>query len=130
MTPGKPCQHCTVRAALFMKTGLKTFKCAWLREEGQMPDEFRPDLCGAIVVLNGKWNGWTVMHAAPTGEEIPTATLDWIKAYALKKGIPLMFQENHVKNDEFAEMKILGYGPPDFVHAVQNAIGPGDVLKL
>ncbi len=95
-----------------------------------MPDEFRPDLCGAIVSLNRKWNGWTVMHATPTGAKIPAETLEWIKSYAVRSGVPLMFQENLVEDGRFGAAKIRGYGPRDFVLAVRNAISPEDIFKL
>lgn len=134
MAPGKPCQHCTVQGCAIYesrpKNPCRTFKCAWLREDSPLPDEFRPDLCGAIVALNHQWNGWTVMRASPTGAEIPAETLDWIKAYAVKEGVPLMFQENLYKDGKFGGAKIAGYGPPSFVQAVKSAISPKDVFRL
>ena len=134
MTPGKPCQHCTASGCAIYedrpRNPCKTYHCAWLRDDSDLPDDLRPDLSGAIVSLNRKWNGWTVIHAAPTGAEIPSETLDWIKSYAVRKGIPLMFQENLVEDDTFASARIMGYGPPDFVLAVKNAIGPKDILRL
>lgn len=134
MTPGKPCQHCIAQGCAIYesrpKTPCKTYQCAWLVENSDLPDDFRPDLCGAVVSLNRKWNGWSVIHAAPTGAQIPAETLEWIKSYAVKRGIPLMFQENLVKNGQFGAAKILGYGPRDFVLAVKNAISPKDILKL
>jgi len=134
MSPGKPCQHCTVKGCAIYesrpKNPCKTYQCAWLREGSELPDELRPDLCGAVVSLNRKWNGWTVIHAAPTGAEIPPETLEWIKAYAVKLGKPLMFQVNIREDGEFGPAKILGYGPREFVLAVKHAIGPNDIITL
>lgn len=134
MAPGKPCQHCTVQGCAIYESRPKdpcqTYQCAWLQEGSELPDDFRPDLCGAVVTLNRKWNGWTVIRAVPTGAEIPPETLEWIKAYAVKLGMPLMFQQNLLENDQFGPAKIFGYGPRDFVIAVKHAIGPEDVITL
>jgi hypothetical protein len=134
MAPGKPCQHCTTQGCAIYenrpKDPCKTYRCAWLQEDSELPDDYRPDLCGVIVSLNRKWNGWTVIHAAPTGGEIPPETLEWIKSYAVKLGMPLMFQENLVEDGQFQAAKIMGFGPRDFVLAVKNAIAPADVFRL
>lgn len=134
MTPGKPCQHCTTEGCAIYenrpKNPCQTYRCAWLREDGGLPDEFRPDLCGAIVSLNRKWNDWVVMHAAPVGAVIPPETLEWIMAYAVKRGIPLIYQENLLEDGEFGAAKLLGFGPPNFVHAVKHAISPEDIITL
>jgi len=95
-----------------------------------MPEEMRPDLCGAIVFFKKRWNGRTVVKAVPAGECIPDDTLEWLKAYAREKGIPLLFSTRLLKDGQFVGSKLLGYGPPDFVHAVKNAIGPEDIMTL
>jgi len=134
MSPGKPCQHCTVQGCAIYENRpekpCQSYRCAWLREDGGLPDDFRPDLCGAIVSLNRKWNAWTVIHAAPTGADIPAETLKLLMSYSEKKGMPLMFQQNLLKAGKYSAAKIMGFGPPDFVHAVKNAISSKDILTL
>lgn len=134
MSPGSPCQHCTSQGCAIYESRPKepcqTFKCAWLRVDSELPDELRPDLCGAIVVLDQEWRGWKVMRVSPTGEVIPESTLDWIKDFAVRKSIPLMFESHELEDGKFGKTKILGYGPPEFVHAVQNAITSSDVFKM
>ena len=134
MTPGKPCQHCTTEGCAIYenrpKNPCQTYRCAWLREDGDLPDDFRPDLCGAVVSLNRKWNDWGVIHAAPVGAKIPPDTFEWLKAYAVKRGIPMIYQENILEDGEFGTAKLLGFGPPNFVHAVKHAISPEDIITL
>lgn len=134
MTPGKPCRHCTAEGCAIYEhrpeDPCRKYHCAWVREDSDLGDELRPDLCGAILSLDRKWNGWSVMHAAPTGANIPPETLDWIKSYAVKQGIPVMIQENVVQDGQFGAAKIMGFGPRDFVLAVKNAISPEDLFKL
>ena len=134
MAPGKPCQHCISEGCAIYpdrpRNPCQTYRCAWLREDGGLPEDFRPDICGAIVSLGRVWNGWTVIRATPTGAEIPGATLDWIKAYAVRLNIPLMIQQNLVEDGQYGAAKILGYGPPEFVAEVRNAINVDDIIKL
>ena len=44
MTPGKPCQHCTAQGCAIYesrpKTPCKTYQCAWLVENSDLPDEY------------------------------------------------------------------------------------------
>jgi len=71
-----------------------------------------------------------MVKAVPTGDCIPEETLEWLKAYAREKGIPLLFSTRLLKDGKFVGRKMLGYGPPDFIHAVKNAIGPEDIMTL
>ena len=106
------------------------FKCGWLLDQVPMPEEMRPDRCGAIVDFKRKWHGRTVVKAVPIGECIPEDTLEWLQTYAREKGIPLLFSKRLLKDGEFVGSKLLGYGPPDFIHAVENALTPEDIMTL
>ena len=134
MSPGKPCSHCTQQGcAIYENRPVDPcvgFKCGWLAEPSPLPDEMRPDLCGAIISFTWKWNGWTVVKAVPAGECIPDDTLEWLKAYAREKGIPLLFSTRLLKDGQFHGHRKLGYGPADFIHAVENEIGPEDIMTL
>ena len=95
-----------------------------------LPEHMRPDKSGAIVMLDRKWNGWSVIKAVPTGATIPEETLEWLKAYSRENNIPLLFQDNLKKGDSFSGFKNLGYGPPAFLQRVKTAIGPDDIMKI
>jgi hypothetical protein len=90
----------------------------------------RPDRCGAIIMLDRKWNGWSIIKAVPTGETIPEETLEWLKAYARDNKIPLLFQYNLKKDGRYYGQKNMGYGPPAFLKQVEVSVGPEDIMTL
>ena len=90
----------------------------------------RPNECGAIVLLDRKWNGKKVIVATPTGRTIPKETLDWLMAHARENSIPLLLRENLMRDGRFVGKKKMGYGPPSFVEEVKNGIGPADIMRL
>jgi hypothetical protein len=134
MEPGKPCVHCTQQGcAIYASRPVEpcvSFKCAWLVDASPLPDNMRPNECGAIVMLDKKWKGKPIIMASPTGEKIPQATLDWLMAYARQHSIPLLLRENLMKNGVFNGFKKMGYGPSWFIHAVETEILPDDVAML
>ena len=89
----------------------------------------KPSVCGAIVLLGRQWHGRKVIRAVPTSEKIPPKTLEWLMTYSKKQTLPLLFSEHLFKNGHFLGKKFIGYGPPDFVHAVKTKIGPEDIMK-
>jgi len=90
----------------------------------------RPDLSGAIVMTNKKWNRWDIIKAVPTGECIPEETLEWLKEYAVEHKIPLLFLEYEIEDGKLVRTRQLGYGPPDFAHAVKTEITPHDITRF
>lgn len=134
MEPYTPCVHCTGKGcAIYEKRPVYpcvAFKCAWLTEHATVPDDMRPDKCGAIVALDRKWHGRKVITAFPTGERIPEDTLEWLMAYSRQHSIPLLFCENLLQEGKYTGKKSLGYGPPSFIHAVKTELEPEDIWKL
>jgi len=68
--------------------------------------------------------------AVPTGPLIPEETMEWLMAYAREHKIPLLFQENLVRDGKYYGFKNRGYGPPAFKEYVKNSIGPEDIMRL
>jgi hypothetical protein len=134
MRPGKPCTHCTAQGCAIYDTRpekpCRKFKCAWLAEGEALPEHMRPDQCGAIVMLDRKWNGWSIIKAVPTGATIPEETIEWLKAYARDKKIPLLFSANLEKDGNYHGVTNMGYGPPAFVERVKLDIMPEDIMKF
>jgi hypothetical protein len=135
MHPGKPCQHCTQQGCAIYETRPQdpcvNFECAWLKEPGQIPENMRPDLCGAIITRGGKWKGEEIITATPTGEEIPTETLDWLMAYARQLSLPLVYFRHVMSGDNKLEAKEqMNYGPLWFMQTVANEILPEDVTRM
>ncbi|MFC1719853.1 hypothetical protein ACFL00_01770 [Pseudomonadota bacterium] len=134
MAPGKPCAHCTAQGCGIYETRpeipCRKFKCAWLAEGDAIPENMRPDRCGAIVMFDLKWNGWSIVKAVPTGACIPEETMEWLMAYAREHKIPLLFQENLVLNGKYHGVRHRGYGPPAFQEHVKISVGPEDIMRL
>ncbi len=132
--PGKPCMHMTDQGCgIYEKRPVKpcaTFNCGWLLDPVNLAEDMRPDLCGAIVIIDRKWQGASVIRAIPTGEKIPRDTLERLMTISREQAKPLIFCEFIRGKDGFIGIKRIGYGPPSFVRAVETAVEPEDVFKL
>ena len=131
MRPGKPCRHCSVSGCAIYaerpEDPCVVFRCGWLSEGSPLPDELRPDRCGAIVLFHRPWQGWEVVRAIPVGDEVPPATLQWLMDYARQKQQPLMWFIRTRENGDYGSIKRMGYGPPAFRETVKYAIEPQDL---
>jgi len=134
LKPGSPCEHCTESGCGIYESRpvnpCVAFKCAWLTDDRDLPEEMQPNLCGAIVMLDRRWKGIKVISAVPTGEAIPVETLAWLRKFALKKGTPLIFSEQPLTQGVYGKTVKTGFGPPAFVEAVRKSIGPDDIVKF
>jgi len=90
----------------------------------------RPDKSGVIVLLDRKWEGWTVIKAIPVGKSIPEASQRWLMQYAQAVNTPLMLMDRIVEGGQYVGKSIRGFGPPDFRRTVDNSISPEDVFKM
>ena len=87
MYPGKPCffveidKGCTIYKDR-PKDPCVEFSCGW-KEIEDMPDEFKPEKSGVIVVSKNRLNGYIVLTKAPNN---PTPQLlSWAIIYAKSK---------------------------------------------
>jgi len=133
MKPGKPCVHLVKEGCGIYQTRPENpcvaFKCAWLQEQSNFPEHMKPSECGAIVMIR-KLFGRQVIHAAPTGKEIPADTLEWLMVYAREQSLPLTIVERIVEDGKYVGIKRVGYGPPSFIKAVQTQLGPEDIMTF
>ena len=106
------------------------FKCAWLINESEFPEDMRPDRSGVIAVLGRKWRDWNVVLAIPAGQSVPPESLEWLRVHAQELKLPLVFHERIVQEGEFSGSRARAYGPPAFADAVRYGIGPEDVIKM
>ena len=118
--PGKPCPQsgesgCTDYDNRPVDPCQK-FKCAWVKEGSVLPEEFRPDECGALMIEHIlTWQGIKVDLAVPVGREIPEKTLVILMQLAEKNMRPLIYQQQDPKNKELEKNPLtLAYGPPAF----------------
>lgn len=118
--PGHPCPHSTGNGCDDYENRpvnpCQQFECGWVKSGSLLPDHFRPNECGALV-LNSiiKWQGLNVDLAVPVGREIPTETLDWLKQFAADNMRPLIYQMQDPEKQGFEKTPLtLAYGPPAF----------------
>jgi hypothetical protein len=94
-----------------------------------LPDNMRPDRCGAIVVFDQTVLHMKVFVAAPVGAVIPEPTMNWLMRFAREKALPLLHWENLYRHGEYSGQVQSGFGPPAFRQAVSAAKGPLDVMS-
>ncbi|MBT8065097.1 MAG: hypothetical protein KJN94_08760 [Gammaproteobacteria bacterium] len=134
MSPGQPCQHCTRQGCAIYderpEDPCRTFVCGWLQADSPLPEQLRPDLSGVVVMLDRKWRGRRIIKATPAGWTIPPDTLEKLMALARERSLPLIYLENLQKDGRYIGYRQMGYGPPEFVQAVQRSIGPSDIRVI
>lgn len=126
MYPGKPCKHldsglCTIYPER-PDNPCRTFDCGWKLPGSSMPDDMRPDRCGAIVILGQDWRHWKVVRAVPVGWAIPNATLRRIKSFVIAQKMALIYHQFEHENGQLTQTHRIGFGPPDFDAAFRNAM--------
>ena len=132
--PYKPCVHSVKQGCGIYerrpKTPCVSFKCGWLQAQYKLPEHMKPSECGTIVLFDRKWHNREVIRAVPTGEKIPSDTLEWLMALSREQSLPLLFSEHIFKNGIFVSKRKIGYGPPSFIRAVETEVGPEDVMMF
>lgn len=118
--PGHPCPHSTGSGCDDYDNRpvdpCRKFECAWVKPGSVLPDHFRPNECGALVIDNVlNWQGLNVDLAVPVGREIPQDTIGWLMQYAEKTMRPLIYQMQDPEDAEIQKNPLtLAYGPPAF----------------
>ena len=49
---------------------------------------------------------------------------------AREKSLPLIYIENLQENGRYIGYRQMGFGAPDFIRAVQQSLGPGDIRRI
>lgn len=134
MRPGKACRHlCAGRCSIYSdrpENPCRSFDCGWKVSGSPMPDDMRPDQCGAIVILGQDWRHWQVIRAVPVGGQIPESTLRRIKGFAMAQKMALIYHEHEYEHEyeqglgdgSIRRTHRIGFGPPDFVVAFRQAM--------
>lgn len=118
--PGHPCPHSTGSGCDDYENRpvnpCRQFECTWVKKGSYLPDDFRPNECGALVIDSIlQWQGLTVDLAVPVGREIPEKTLHWLMQFAEQTMRPLIYQQQDPKSTIYEKNPLtLAYGPPAF----------------
>jgi hypothetical protein len=120
---GNPCQHRkTSGCGQYRKRPdvCRAFECGWLRVDSPLPDHFRPDKSGVILMFDKfRLGRWSVDLAAATDAGISDAALDWLCQFSYRHTRPLTYEISGTW---------YGFGPQEFRSALQNAIRRGKQL--
>ena len=117
---GKPCTHCSNQACSIYDSRpqdpCQIFHCAWRMEGTLLPLNMRPDLSGAIVMMNQlEWEGEDVIVAVARGTRIPARTFHWLCSLAKLTDRPLVMVEFKQEAQGFnGEFNLHTIGPDDF----------------
>ena len=128
--PGKACQHLTRGGCGIYPDRphdpCRKFHCGWKLYGSPMPEDMRPDQCGAIVVLGQHWKQWKLIRAVPVGWTFPEKTLKRIKNFAVAENLALIYVEFEQKDGVRTLTNRVGFGPPDFLAAFREALEQDD----
>lgn len=132
--PGHPCPHSTGMGCDDYENRpidpCRKFECAWVKSNSSLPEDFRPDQSGALVIDNIlSWQGLFVDLAVPVGRQIPERTLQWLMQNAERTMRPLIYQMQDPESKEIERNPLtLAYGPPEFQQWVLQKIEKGERL--
>ncbi len=122
--PGCPCPYstghgCTIYAQ--RPPICREFLCAWRAPGSWLPQWFRPDEVGCIVLpAKLSWRGMAVDVAVPVGRRIKPRALAWLKRYAREQGRALIYGEG--------EEVWAAFGPAEFQQEIARRIQGGEAL--
>jgi hypothetical protein len=129
--PGRPCPHSTGKGcddyANRPVDPCVKFVCGWRVDGSPLPDTFRPDRSGVLVMFaKRQWQGRPVDLAVPVGPSIPPPALAWLKRFAEQHGRPLIYTEQIVAEGGYQrDQALYGHGPPAFQAFLEEALRTG-----
>ena len=133
LKPGKPCQNCTKSGCAIYaerpQDPCRDFTCAWVHPESGLPDDMRPDRCGAIVKWNYRWNLWKSVAALPVGSAIPEDTLKRLIEHAKERAQPIIFLEHEFSDGQYVRSQQFATGPVEFIAEAKESLKLEDIWK-
>jgi len=88
----------------------KSYKCAWLDDEGFLPEWFKPDVSKILCTWRKTSEGITYLDVEECGEQIDAIHLNWLFMAHIKAGFNLRYKVKGGLNF---------IGSPDFVQSIQ-----------
>lgn len=130
MRPGKPCRHNTGNGCAIYndrpKGPCRSFTRAWVHPESELPEDMRPDRCGAIIKWGARMLHWDLISVMPAGDSIPQATLERLIRYTQEQDKSLLFYEHIKMEGEYGSARQFAVGPADFMEAAAREIKQTD----
>ncbi len=122
MKPGAPCHFrgegcCTIYAER-PESPCRKFICGWLMPRSPLPDSFRPDRLGVLIVPT-QWRGALAFILVNAGHDPDEATLAWMREYAHANRVPFFYESGGER---------YGFGPPAFQQEMAERAARGERL--
>ncbi len=122
--PGQPCPFSTGHSCSIYhsrpQAPCREFMCGWMEQGSPLPEWFRPDRSGVIVLLSKlDWRGMDVDVVVPADSDPGERVLNWMRNYGMQHQRPFMYQ---------AEGIWFGFGPPEFQQEVRDKVRRGEAL--
>ena len=122
MAPGQPCHFLEQGACAIYderpQSPCRNFVCGWLAPGSPLPESFRPDRCGVIIVPM-RWRDRPCYVLLSAGRDADEAMLAWMREHANATGSPFYYQQGPER---------LGYGPTAFLQEMQAKLQRGEKL--
>jgi len=122
MHPGQACHFLDAGACTIYdqrpQSPCRSFVCAWLMPGSPLPEHFRPDRIGVIVVPT-RWRGAPAFILVPAGNDPDPAMLDWLRGYAQTARLPFFYSQRGER---------YGFGPPEFQLEMAAKVARGERL--
>ena len=122
MYPGRRCHFVTAGGCGIYderpQSPCRSFVCGWLQPGSALPEDWRPDRAGVIVV-NTLWRGAPAMILVSAGNDPGDAMLEGLRAYASTRRMPFFYEQ---AGERF------GYGPPEFQQEMAAKVARGERL--
>lgn len=122
MFPGQRCHFvadsgCTIYADR-PHSPCRSFVCGWMQPASTLPDDWRPDRIGVIVV-DIQWRGAPARILVSAGNDPGEPVLEGLRANAQATRTPFFYEQGGER---------YGYGPPDFQHEMAQRVARGEKL--
>ena len=122
MHPGQPC-HFVAQGACSIyaerpQSPCRNFVCGWLMEGSPLPDAYRPDRVGVIVVPT-RWRDAPALILVSAGNDPGEEMLAWMREFAAATATPFFYEQQGER---------YGYGPPVFQQEMAAKVARGERL--
>ena len=120
--PGQRCHFvadagCTIYADR-PQSPCRSFVCGWMQPASELPDDWRPDRIG-VIVIDTHWRGAPARILVSAGNDPGEAVLDWLRAHAQTTRTPFFYEQGGER---------YGYGPPEFQREMAQRVARGEKL--
>jgi len=122
--PGTPCPYSTGHSCRIYddrpQDPCREFNCGWFEPASPLPDWFRPDKVG-IIILRGKldWQGLPVDVVVPAGQDPTPEVLAWLEDHGQTHGRPFIYQTQGLWH---------AFGPPAFQQEILGRLSRNEKL--